>query len=177
MAKVAKPPEVQSEAFKRRFSKVFEELRMSLAVTEAFVTPLRLSPRLVSGLGAEHSTLRAAVQSFDSAVIVYVGGEIDACSEETWRLLLAEASAFAVAPQLFIVDVNSVDFMSCSSYQALAEAADRCRARGIDLCLVTLDSSVSRIVAACGLSDVLTVHASAPQSLQLVEQAREEQAC
>ena len=85
---------------------------MSLAVTEVFATPLRLSPRLVSGLGSEHSTLRAALQSFDSAVIVYVGGEIDACSEETWRLLLAEASAFAADPQLFIVDVNGVDFMS-----------------------------------------------------------------
>jgi anti-anti-sigma factor len=67
--------------------------------------------------------------------------------------------------------------MSCSSYQALAEEADRCRARGIDLCLVSLNSSVSRIVAACGLSDVLTVHASAPQSLQVMEQAHEEQAC
>ena len=147
---------------------------MSLAVTEVFATPLRLSPRLVSGLGAERSTLRAAVQSFDSAVIVYVGGEIDACSEETWRLLLAEASAFAADPQLFIVDVSGVDFMSCSSYQALADEAVRCRARGINLCLVSLDSAVSRIVAACGLSDVLTVHTSAPQSLQLMEQSREE---
>lgn len=150
---------------------------MSLAAPEAFVTSPRLSPRLVSVLGAEHSTLRAAVQSFDSAVIVYVGGEIDACSEETWRLLLAEASAFAAAPQQFIVDVNSADFMSCSSYQALADTADLCRARGIDLCLVSQDSSVSRIVAACGLSDVLTVHASAPQSLQFMDQSRGEQAC
>jgi anti-anti-sigma factor len=177
MANVAKPRQVQSEAFKRRFSQVFEELEMSLAVTEAFVTPLRLSPRLVARLGAENSTLRAAVQSIDSAVIVYAGGEIDACNEDSWRLLLAEASAFASAPQLFIVDVNSVDFMSCSSYQALADEADRCRARGIDLCLVSLDSSVSRIVAACGLGDVLTVHASAPQSLQLMEQAQAEEAC
>ena len=32
--------------------------------------------------------------------------------------------------------------------EALADEADRCRARGIDLCLVSLDSSVSRIVAA-----------------------------
>ncbi|OBK19335.1 anti-sigma factor antagonist [Mycobacterium asiaticum] len=150
---------------------------MSRAVTEVFATPLRLSPRLVSELGAENSTMRAAVQGFESAVIVYLGGEIDACNDETWRLLLAEASSFAAAPQLFIVDVNSVDFMSCSSYEALAEEAHRCRGRGVELCLVSLNPNVGRIVSACGLGDALTVHATAPQSLQSVELTHQVQAC
>jgi anti-anti-sigma factor len=151
---------------------VDEEHRMSLAVSEVFAAPVRLSPRLVSELGAAHSRLRAAAQGFGAAVIVYVGGEIDACNEESWRLLLAEASAFATAPQQFIVDVNSVDFMSCASFLVLADEANRCRERDIKLCLVSLESSVARVVAACGLSDVLTVHTSAPQSLQLMEQSR-----
>lgn len=71
---------------------------MSLAATEVFAAPLRLSAKLVSELGAETSTLRAAVQGFEAAVIVYVGGEIDALNDETWRSLLTEASAFASAP-------------------------------------------------------------------------------
>lgn len=149
---------------------------MSLAVTEVFAAPVRLTPRLVAELGAEHSTLRAAVQGFDAAVIVYVGGEIDANNDETWRQLLAEASAFATAPQLFIVDVNSVDFMSCSSYLALADAARWCRQRGIELCLVSHQTSVARTVAACGLADVLTVHCGAPHSLQLTDPPQN-QAC
>ncbi|WP_390176214.1 anti-sigma factor antagonist [Mycobacterium asiaticum] len=153
------------------FPREVEERSMSRAVTEVFATPLRLSPRLVSELGAQSSTMRATVQGFDSAVIVYVGGDIDGCNDGNWRLLLAEASAFVTAPQLFIVDVNSVEFMSCSAYEALAEEAHRCRERGIDLCLVSIDPAVSRIVRACGLDDILPVHTSAPQSLQLVEPA------
>lgn len=149
---------------------------MSLAATEVFAAPLRLSPRLVSELGAEQSTLRAAVQGFDAAVIVYIGGEIDAYNDETWRLLLAEASAFAAPPQFFIVDVNGVDFLSCSALLALADEAGLCRDRGIKLCLVSTQPSVGRIVAACGLDDVIAVHESAPQIFQLADQARE-QAC
>ena len=149
---------------------------MSLAVTEVFAAPVRLTPRLVAELGAEHSTMRAAVQGCGAAVIVYVGGEIDANNDETWRLLLAEASAFVTAPQRFIVDVNSVDFMSCSSYLALADRARWCRERGIELCLVSSQLSVSRTVAACGLADVFTVHTGAPHSLQLMDQPQE-QAC
>ncbi len=149
---------------------------MSLAASEVFAAPLRLSPRLVAELGAEQSTLRAAVQGFSSAVIVYVGGEIDAYNDETWRVLLAEAASFATAPQLFIVDVNGVDFMSCSSYLALADEAVGCRERGIDLCLVSQLPSVRRVVTACGLDDLVAVHSSAPQSLRLMEQKRE-QAC
>lgn len=147
---------------------------MSLAATEVFAAPLRLSARLVSELGAETSSLRAAVQGFDAAVIVYVGGEIDAMNDDTWRLLLAEASAFASAPQLFMVDVNCVEFMSCSSLLALAEEATRCRERGIAICLISLQPSVARTVAACGLSDVLPVHETAPQCLQRVEREREQ---
>lgn len=150
---------------------------MSRAVTEVFATPLRLSARLVSELGAENSTMRATVQGFDSAVIVYVGGDIDACNDGNWRLLLAEASAFVTAPQLFIVDVNSAEFMSCSAYEALAEEALRCRERGVELCLVSIDPSVRRIVTACGLDDILSVHPSTPQSLQLVDPSRQYQAC
>lgn len=145
---------------------------MSLAATEVFAAPLRLSARLVSELGAENSTLRAAVQGFDAAVIVYVGGEIDALNDDTWRLLLSEASAFASATQLFMVDVNCVEFMSCSSLLALAEEATRCRARGIAMCLVNQQPSLARTIAACGLGDVLAVHETALQCLRLVEHGR-----
>ncbi|OBF17418.1 hypothetical protein A5725_23940 [Mycobacterium kubicae] len=143
---------------------------MSLAPTDLRPAHLRLSTRLVSELGAQNSTLRAAVQGVGSAVIVYAGGEIDACNEHIWRLLLREASAFVDPQQLFIVDVNSVDFISCSGFEALADEAHRCRERGIELCLVSLQPSVCRIVEACGLSDVLTVLTSAAQALDPYEQ-------
>ncbi|OBJ53107.1 anti-sigma factor antagonist [Mycobacterium sp. 1423905.2] len=144
---------------------------MSLAPTDLFPAYLRLSTRLVSELGAQNSTLRAAVQGTGSAVIVYAGGEVDACNEDTWRLLLREASAFVDPQHPFLVDINSVDFMSCSGWEALADQAHRCRERGIDLCLISLQPSVGRMVEACGLGDVLTVHPSAAQALDLYEPA------
>lgn len=73
-----------------------------------------------------------------------------------------------------MVDVNSVDFISCSSLLALAEEANRCRERGVGMCVISLQPSVARTIAVCGLSDVLPVHETAPQCLQLVEHGREQ---
>lgn len=138
---------------------------MSLVRAELFPKHLTLSTRLVSELGAAHSTLRATLRGCGSSVIIHAGGEVDATSERTWQALLGEAGALVTPPGLLVVDVNGLDFMGCCAYAALAEEAHRCRDRGADLCLVSRQTTVARIVAACRLSHLLPVYPSTDSAL------------
>jgi hypothetical protein len=70
-----------------------------------------LSTRLVYELGDPRSTLRAATDRRGAAVLIYAGGEIDACNEHTWRHLVSEAAAVVEAPGPLIVDVTGLDFI------------------------------------------------------------------
>lgn len=126
--------------------------------------PLTLSTRLVYELGDPHSTLRATTDRVGSAVLVNAGGEVDACNENTWRQLVSEAAGVATTGPL-VVDVTGLDFMGCCAFAVLADEAERCRARGIELRLVSHEPLVARIVAACGLSGVLPIYPTADAAL------------
>jgi anti-anti-sigma factor len=130
---------------------------MRSATAEPLSTHLKLSTRLVYELGDPHSTLRATTDRSGPAVIIYAGGEVDACNEHAWHQLLDEAAAVVTAPGPFVVDVSGLDFMGCCAFAALAEEAKRCRERGIELRLVSHEPSVARIVQACGLTPMLRV--------------------
>jgi anti-anti-sigma factor len=138
---------------------------MSLAIAESFSSHLTLSTRLVYQLGDPRSTLRAITDRTGEAVVIHAGGEIDACNEHTWRQLVTEAAASATLPGPLVIDVSDVDFMGCCAYAVLAEAAERCRPRGVELRLVTHAPVVGRIVAACGLSDVLPIYPTVDHAL------------
>jgi anti-anti-sigma factor len=128
---------------------------MRLAAAEPFSTHLMLSTRLVYELGDPHSTLRATTDRSGPAVLIHAGGEIDACNEHTWRQLLDEAAAV----------VTGLDFMGCCAFAALADEAERCRDRGVELLLVSHQPIVARIVKACGLSRMLPVYPTVDAAL------------
>ena len=138
---------------------------MHLAIADPFSTHLMLSTRLVYELGDPHSTLRATTDRSGPAVLIHAGGEIDAFNEHTWRQLLDEAAAVVTAPGSFVVDVSGLDFMGCCAFAALADEAERCRDRGVELLLVSHQPIVTRIVAACGLSHMLPVYPSVDAAL------------
>jgi anti-anti-sigma factor len=138
---------------------------MNLAPAESFPTQVTLSTRLVSELGDPHSTLRATTQRNGPVVVVRAGGEIDASNEHTWHRLVGEASAVATQPGPFVVDVNDVNFMGCCAFAVLAAEAQRCRRRGIELCLVSCDPAVARVIEACNLRDVLSLHPTTDAAL------------
>lgn len=140
---------------------------MSLVIAESFSTHLTLSTRLVYELGEPRSTLRAITDRSGNAVVIHAGGEIDACNENTWRQLVTEAATTATAPGPFVVDVSDVDFMGCCAYSVLADAAEQCRKRGIELRLVTQAPIVTRIVRACGLSAQLPIYATVDRALSV----------
>lgn len=138
---------------------------MSLVIAESFSQHLTLSTRLVYELGEPRSTLRAITDRSGDAVVIHAGGEIDACNENTWRQLVTEAAATATAPGSFIVDVTDVDFMGCCAYGVLADAAEQCRRRGVELRLVTHAPIATRIVEACGLSSQLPIYPTVDNAL------------
>lgn len=140
---------------------------MSLVIAETLSTHLTLSTRLVYQLGEPRSTLRAITDRSGEAVVIHAGGEVDACNENTWRQLVTEAAATATAPGPFVVDVSDVDFMGCCAYTVLAEAAEDCRRRGVELRLVTHAPMVTRIVEACGLSAVLPIYPTVDNALAI----------
>jgi anti-anti-sigma factor len=143
----------------------------SFAIAEPSSSHLMLSSRLISELAQARSTLRTTSERSDSAVIVHAGGELDASNEATWRRLLSEAAAAAGPPGPLVVDTSGVDFMGCCAYAALAEQAERCRARGIKLRLVSGQPVVGRIVGACGLTELLPVDSSVDTALAAAARA------
>jgi anti-anti-sigma factor len=137
----------------------------TFAIAEASSSHLMLSSRLISELAQARSTLRTTSERIGLAVIVSAGGELDASNEAIWRRLLSEAAAAAGSPGPLVVDVSGLDFIGCCAYAALAEEAERCRRRGVEVRLVSNQRVVSRVVAACGLSDSLPVDASIDSAL------------
>ena len=139
---------------------------MSSAIAEPTITThLMLSTKLVYALGDPNSTLRATADRSGAAVLINAGGEIDACNEHTWRQLVSEAAGVVTAPGPFIVDVTGLEFMGCCAFAVLADEAQRCRERGVELRLVSQEPIVARIVDACGLSGVLPIYPTADVAL------------
>src|ERR1700742_2264863 len=114
---------------------------MNLARVQPFLTHVTLSAQLVAELGDPHSTLRAITQRTGPIVIIQAGGEVDASNEHTWSRLVAEAAAVAPRPGPFIVAGNNLEFMACCAFTVLAAEAERCRRRGVELRLVSCESS------------------------------------
>lgn len=127
--------------------------------------PLMLSTRLVYELGDPHSTLRATTDRRGTAVVIYAGGEVDACNETTWRHLVNEAAHAVDAPGPLVVDVTGLDFMACCAFAVLAEQADDCRVRGVELRLVSRQPVVARLVDACGLGAKLPIYPTVDSAL------------
>jgi anti-anti-sigma factor len=137
-----------------------------IIVAEPMSSPyLMLSTRLVYELGDPHSTLRATTDRNGAAVLINAGGEVDACNEHTWRQLVSEAARVVIPPGPFVVDVTGLDFMGCCAFAVLADQAQRCRERGIELRLVSREPIVARIVDACGLNRVLPIYPTADAAL------------
>ena len=139
----------------------------TFALVEPSFNHLTLSGRLISELARARSTLRTTIERSGLAVIVHAGGELDASNEATWRRLLSEAAAAAGPPGPLVVDTSGLDFMACCAYAALGEEAENCRRLGVEMRLVSNQPAVSRIVAACGLSELLPVDDSVDAALSM----------
>lgn len=139
---------------------------MSSAVIEPMLTThLMLSTKLVYELGDPNSTLRATADRSGPAVLIYAGGEVDACNEHTWRQLVSEVAGVVTVPGPLVVDVTGLEFMGCCAFAVLVEEAQRCRDRGIELRLVSCEPVVARIVDVCGLSRLLPIYPTVDSAL------------
>lgn len=141
----------------------------TFAIADPSSSHLSLSSRLIAELAQARSTLRMTTERSGLAVIVSAGGELDASNEATWRRLLSEAAAAAGPPGPLVVDTSGLDFMGCCAYAVLAEEAERSRQRGVQVRLVGNQPLVARIVAACGLSELLPVDGSVDAALSVYD--------
>jgi anti-anti-sigma factor len=62
------------------------------------------------------------------------------------------------ATRPFVVDLRHLEFMGCCAFAVLARQAERCKRRGVTLCLVSDKPLVARIVAVCGLRPLLPIY-------------------
>lgn len=112
-----------------------------------------------------HSGLRAVTGCTGSAVVVHVGGDIDASNEVAWQRLVSKSAAIAIAPGPFVIDIRDLDFMGSCAYAVLAQESVRCRRRGVNMRLVSNQPIVARTIAACGLRRLIPLYATVETAL------------
>ena len=117
--------------------------------------------------GGGRTGIRAASVRDGSAVVVTVGGELDASNVESWSFLLSKLGLATTPPGPFVIDVRNVRFMARGAFLSLAREAQGCRRRGFNLYLVSNRPVVARTVAACGLRPVLLVLPTVEAALSL----------
>ena len=127
--------------------------------------PAPTSTRLNSVAGTANNGLRAVTECTGSAVVVHVGGDIDASNQVVWQRLVSRSAAVAVAPGPFVIDLRELDFVGSCAYAVLAQESVRCRRRGVSLRLVTSQPIVARTIAACGLRRLLPMYAAVETAL------------
>ncbi|MGB9226485.1 anti-sigma factor antagonist [Mycobacterium sp.] len=113
------------------------------------------SMRPDSSTGDAQSGLRAVTECDGSAVVVHVGGDVDASNEAVWQRLVSRSAGIAIAPGPFVIDVRELEFMGSCAYAVLAQAAVRCKRRGVSIRLVSSQPIVARTIAVCGLRRLL----------------------
>lgn len=125
--------------------------------------PLRPAPVLSEGLASAindtASMLRVtAVNRRGQAVLLRVGGEIDASNVITWTRILDEVASATAAPGAVVIDLNGVEFMGGCAFTALADQSAQWRRRGIEFRLVSNRPITARILAACQFQDQLPLY-------------------
>lgn len=115
--------------------------------------------------GDAQSGIRAVTECTGSAVVVHVGGDIDASNENVWQRLVNRSASIAIAPGPFVIDVRDLEFMGSCAYAVLAQASVRCRRRGVNLRVVSNQPIVARTIAACGLRRLLPMYPSVESAL------------
>ncbi|HEX2284179.1 MAG TPA: anti-sigma factor antagonist [Mycobacterium sp.] len=130
---------------------------MTAAVNHSF-TPVYLSVGLRLALRNSNCHLRARAERCGSAMIVYAGGEVDASNAEIWQRLLREAAEATASPGPLVIDVSGLDFMGCCGYSSVAEEVRRCSRLGLAVRLVSDAPTVAKVVAACGLTELMPIY-------------------
>lgn len=127
--------------------------------------PVRISEVLASVTAPPDDEVRVVLERSGSALVVSAGGSVDASNVAVWRRLVGEAAAVTAVPGPLIVDASGLEFMAVCAFGVLIEESARCRRRGIELCLVSGQPIVDRVVKAVGLDGELSFCATIDDAL------------
>lgn len=132
-------------------------------------SPSRAAPcaRRSPTLDDAPSLLRFNSERTSPAVIVSVGGEIDASNEDRFEHLITRMATTAAAPGPFVIDLRKLDFIGCGAFEILGRQAKRCRRCGIELCLISGQPIVAQIVAISGLRPLLPIQPTVEAALSI----------
>jgi anti-anti-sigma factor len=135
---------------------------------EALVCPAGATRTAVIQLDERALARATTPRRHHSAVIISIAGELDASNDRAWTQLLSKIAATISAPGPFLVDLGNLDFIGCRALAVLARETERCRRRGIRLCLISHQSIVARAIAAAGLSRALPIYPTIQTALSRV---------
>lgn len=132
---------------------------MSTIVTPASNGQTASSPLVYEPTDAA-TRFQSSTEQRGYGVVVHASGEVDAYTLSIWQRLLREAAATASAPGYLVINLEALSFIGCRAFAVLADEAQQCRRRGIQLRLVSTASIVTRIIAAADLTEPLPVYTS-----------------
>jgi anti-anti-sigma factor len=98
-----------------------------------------------------------STRGYRGRVVVALRGELDVAGAAGVAAALA---VLAAREGLIIIDLARLEFIDCSGLAALAGVREHARQAGGDALLAAPLPQVQRILAAAGLMDVFSVHAS-----------------
>lgn len=95
----------------------------------------------------QSSRLRVSVEGSGAASVLRVTGDIDIITVAAWRNVVTQVVDAVAAPGVVVIEFDRASFLGLCAFTTLIEAAERCCRRGIELRLVGVPPSVSRISA------------------------------
>ncbi|RMI31232.1 STAS domain-containing protein [Nocardia stercoris] len=106
---------------------------------------------------------------FANTIWLVARGSIDASTIGYWQQHIRDAAETALSAGPLVIDMRGVSFVSCRGFEAIAEENERCRDRGVRICLIGCVPRVQRILDVSQLD--LDVYPSALAADGVVPQA------
>src|SRR4051794_1433489 len=101
----------------------------------------------------------------EKGAVVHIMGEVDLVTAPQLEAELRSLEEQTPRPRTTVVNLTDVRFLASAGLNVLVDHSQRCRERGLELCVVAGNRTVSRVINLMGLADVLAVRDSVAAAL------------
>jgi anti-sigma B factor antagonist len=136
-------------------------------VVETLVDPARQRPAGVASMTdtANNQPLRIRRDVSAEGTVVHIMGEVDLVTAPQLEAELRSLAEQTPRPETTVVNLTDVGFLASAGLNVLVYHSQRYRERGLELCVVAGNRTVSRVINLMGLADVLAVRNSVAAAL------------